>query len=68
VKALEKLTRHLTVVLSLMFLVFLVLDQYNPMMNFVDNDISRWLLFALCVAGVAGGLIGYARRKGEAQK
>lgn len=43
---------HLTVILSLMFAVFLVLDQFNPMMNFVDNDISRWLLAALCISGI----------------
>ena len=41
---------HLTVILSLMFIVFLVLDQFNPMMNFIDNSISRWLL-----AGSAAG-------------
>ncbi len=43
---------HLTVILSLMFAVFLVLDQFNPMMNFVDNGISRWLLGALCAVGI----------------
>ena len=44
---------HLTVILALMFLVFLVLDQFNPMMNFVDNGISRWLLAGLCLSGIA---------------
>ena len=43
---------HLTVILSLMFAVFLVLDQFNPMMNFVDNNISRWLLAVLCLSGI----------------
>jgi len=43
---------HLTVILGIMFIVFLVLDQFNPMMNFVDNGISRWLLLALCVCGI----------------
>ena len=37
---------HLAVILGIMFLVFLVLDQFNPMMNFIDNSISRWLLGA----------------------
>ncbi|MBQ8136893.1 MAG: hypothetical protein IJ174_05600 [Clostridia bacterium] len=44
---------HTTVILALMFLVFLVLDQFNPMMNFVDNGISHWLLAALCASGIA---------------
>ena len=50
---LRTLFSHLTVILSMMFIVFLILDQFNPMMNFVDNDISRWLLAALCVCGIA---------------
>ena len=46
------LLNHLTVIFGLMFLVFLVLDQFNPMMNFIDNHISRWLLAALCISGI----------------
>ena len=48
----QTIISHLTVILSLMFAVFLVLDQFNPMMNFVDNNISRWLLAALCLSGI----------------
>ena len=51
------LLSHLTVILSLMFLTFLVLDQFNPMMNFVDNGISRWLRAALCLCGTAESLL-----------
>ena len=53
------LLRHTTVILSLMFLVFLVLDQFNPMMNFIDNGISRWLLAGLCVSGCAQSVLGW---------
>ena len=55
------LTGHLTVILSMMFLVFLVLDQFNPMMNFVDNGISRWLLALLCVCVVARGVLSWRK-------
>ena len=51
------LLSHLTVILSLMFVVFLVLDQFNPMMNFVNNDISRWLLALLCASGTAQSVL-----------
>ena len=50
---------HLTVILSLVFIVFLVLDQFNPMMNFIDNGISRWLLAGLCVSGCAQSVLGW---------
>lgn len=48
---------HMTVILSLMFLTFLVLDQFNPLMNFVSNDISRWLLALLCVSGCGQSIL-----------
>ena len=48
---------HLTVILAIMFIVFLILDEFNPMMNFIDNDISRWLLFALCISGTAQSIL-----------
>ena len=51
------LAGHLAVILGIMFLVFLVLDQFNPMMNFIDNGLSRWLLAALCLCGIIRGLM-----------
>ena len=48
---------HLTVILSLAFIVFLILDQFNPLMNFVDNSISRWMLGALCVSGIMQSIL-----------
>ena len=53
----ESLLTHLTVILSLMFVVFLILDQFNPMMNFIDNDGSRWLLFALCLSSILRSIL-----------
>ena len=50
---------HVTVILSMMFLTFLVLDQFNPMMNFVDNGISHVLLVALCLNGIAHSILDW---------
>ena len=52
---------HLIAVLSLMFLVFLVLDQFNPMMNFVDNSVSRLLLAVLCICGISVSVLSWRR-------
>ena len=52
---------HTTVILSLMFIVFLILDQFNPMMNFVDNGLSRWLLLALCLSGIGQSVLKWAQ-------
>ena len=51
------LAGHLAAILGIMFLVFLVLDQFNPMMNFIDNGISRILLAALCLCGIVRGVM-----------
>ena len=53
------LAGHLTAILGMMFLVFLVLDQFNPMMNFIDNSISRWLLAALCISGIGQSILNW---------
>ena len=60
---LTKLLSHLIVILSLMFVVFLILDQFNPMMNFIDNPISRWLLLGLCLCGITQSVLTW--KKGE---
>ena len=57
---------HLSIILSLMFTVFLILDQFNPMMNFVDNPISRGLLGALCVSGITQSILYWSQeRRGD---
>ena len=40
---------HITIVLSLMFMIFLFLDILNPNMNFVNCSISNKLLFIFCI-------------------
>ena len=61
---LHGLFSHLTLILAFMFIVFLVLDQFNPMMNFIDNTISRWLLAGLCLSGSALGVLTWKRGSG----
>ena len=62
------LISHATVILCFMFLVFLVLDQFNPMMNFIDNTISRWLLAALCVSGTTQSILYWHSNTKESSK
>lgn len=61
-KWLCKAAPHALVILCLMFLVFLILDEFNPMMNFVDNGISRALLGILCVLGVCSAVTQWKDR------
>jgi len=57
VKSIWKIFPHAAIVLSSVFVVFLILDHFNPTMNFVNNSISAGLLGALCAASFISALI-----------
>lgn len=57
----EQFLNHGTVILSLMFLVFLILDRFNPLMNFVKNDISSVLLALLCTSVIARSVLAWRK-------
>ncbi len=65
-KRLKAILPHVCIILSLMFMVFLVLDDYNPMMNFLTNPISTALLALLCIVGMLSSILSIRdRRKSE---
>lgn len=54
-KTMKKLIRglpHLNIILAAMFLVFLVLNDYNPSMNFITHPISLALLALFCALSI----------------
>ncbi|MBQ3668554.1 MAG: hypothetical protein II920_04935 [Clostridia bacterium] len=56
-RKMRNILSHISVILAIMFVVFLILDIFNPMMNFVNNDISRYLLLALCLSALGQSLL-----------
>lgn len=48
---------HLVIILAGIFLVFLILDQYNPTMEFVGNPISSILLALFCLLSIIAGIL-----------
>lgn len=66
-KRVKVILPHAGIVLSLMFMVFLVLDDYNPMMNFLTNSISTVLLGVFCLISFVNSIlvISTARRSKE---
>lgn len=50
---LRKFLSHLIIILSGMFVTFLIVDRFNPGMRFIDNDISNVLLCAFSIASGA---------------
>lgn len=53
----KKLLAHLDVVLSGMILVLLLIDRVNSAMQFIDNRITKGVLFALCAATLVSGVV-----------
>ena len=64
-KQMKKVIPHVVMVLSIMFLVFVILDQFNPMMNFVSHPISNGLLVCLAIAGITQSILCWMQKKGD---
>ena len=57
VKKIVKLLPHACIVLSVMFLVFYVIDLFNRPMGFLDNDIFRTLLLIQCILVIVSSIL-----------
>ena len=56
---------HIVIDLSVVFMVFLVLNRYNPMMGFLNNAYSRPLLWILCILSFLQSLLLAAHNRRE---
>lgn len=54
---------HLTLVLSLFFIVLIILDYYNPMMRFIANSLSLTILFIFCLIAICTSIIAILDRR-----
>jgi hypothetical protein len=48
---------HITIILSGIFIVLLILDNYNPTMNFLSNPVSTYLFWAYCILSIINSII-----------
>ncbi|MBR1659664.1 MAG: hypothetical protein IJ705_05055 [Oscillospiraceae bacterium] len=60
-KWLRAILPHAVLVLAVMFLVLLVLHEFNPYMNFIGSGVSRLWLLAFCVLAAANALVCIVR-------
>ena len=54
---LRKIFPHAAIVLSVMYVVFFHIDRVNSAMGFIDNGITKLLLYALCALSLANAVI-----------
>lgn len=56
-RLLIKTLQSVLIVLSLMMMLFLILDGFNPTMNFLRNGITKGLLWAFSLLALGDGLL-----------
>ncbi len=47
---------HIIIIFAGIFIVFLILDNYNPTMNFINNTISIKLLWVFCILSIVNSV------------
>lgn len=62
---LKRVLPHICIIISVMMLVFYVIDRVNSAMSFIDNDIFKTLLLFYCIVVIASSvyLIASNRRR-----
>lgn len=46
---------HTGIIVGTMFVVFFIIDRYNPAMEFLTSEISKWLILLLALCAVGSG-------------
>ncbi len=62
-KIIQKVLPHILFILSGIFITFLVLDEYNPTMDFVSNPVSLKLFWAFCILTLLNSVITIVRNQ-----
>ena len=65
---LKKILPHLISILAMMFLVFLSIDLVNEAMAFINNGITKGLLWVFSIAGILLSIIVIAEDRKRNRK
>ncbi len=68
-KLMKSIFPHLMIILSGIFIVLLILEDFNPAMNFIINPVTLKLLWVFCILSMinAGFHIAMNRRQWKEQ-
>lgn len=53
----QKALPHIVLILSAMLTVLLIVNYYNPLMHFLDNTMTHFLLGALCLCAAVSAVM-----------
>ena len=61
----RRILPHALMILAALFLVLLVLNEFNPYMGFLSSDVSKLFLLAFCAVALANGVVAVIRDRRE---
>lgn len=62
----KKIIPHVNFIFAVIFITLLIVDICNPLMDFINNDITKGFMWALCLTIIAEGVfIIIDRRKNK---
>ncbi|MDF2907751.1 MAG: hypothetical protein K0R34_3072 [Herbinix sp.] len=56
-KRIIRILPHITIILSAMFITLWILDKYNPLMNFLDSDLSNALMLIFFLSSMVTAIV-----------
>lgn len=63
---------HTNIIVGMMFVVFFVIDRFNPAMEFLTSSLSKWLILVLALCAIVNGLFAavflFQRQKRREEK
>lgn len=63
---------HTGIIVGMMFVVFFIIDRFNPAMEFLTSEISKWLILLLALCAIGNGLYSarllFQRQKRQEEK
>ena len=63
---------HAGIITGVMIVVLFVIDRYNPAMEFMTSELSKWLILLLALTAVGNGLYSavllFQRRKRQEER
>lgn len=68
IKKLHFVLIHISCILAIAFIIFNILDSYNPLMNFITNSFSKTLLTIFGAVTLISNYIAFWRMRPKKRK
>jgi hypothetical protein len=66
-KLIKNVLPHIMIIIAGIFIVFLILDQYNPTMNWINNSVSLKLFWVFCILTMVNSIMIIASNRKQVE-